>query len=663
MYLRSYLVYICIHLYFGGVLLNLKQLYNQLNQAIENMLNNGLEARDGQEELMYDVLHAYETNENLIVEAQVGIGKSFGYLIPGILLSKITNKPLVVSTSSIQLTEQLINDIKVVEKILNVPIESIIGKGMTNFPCFNKIYKNNLKGQLLNEALNIAYQGQTKQKVRDTNLKWSQISTDNCILDKCKYKKDCAYYEMRNRLKTGNQYIRLGEYKPKVIVVNQDMLLMNFKKNEQGQKNLIYDNPCMLIIDEVHNLEDKQRANMTNSVNSQTTINKLNAGLKRIDRQHRYLKYLREIDNWFEIQKKDAKKQLHLRSNGLTTGRVKVKYVTHHQIKRLIEITEKIVKEFDINNYRLFDQRPLITDEQLETASNLLSILKKLQNNEDKYIFWNELINQDQIAISFCQNSIAQTLRQTVFDTNYPVICLSATITNKVGGKDSYHYIKKMIGFDGYEEKIKKNNFPYEKSKLYIPSDLPKFNEREDSYYKAIANYIFELVSFNSGGSLVLFTAKEDIIGVYKELRKKELDKAIYIDDGSKSQYEIIEAFKKTKGVILGTGVFWEGIDLKKDLLTLLIIVKLPFPTIDPITKYKISKLNSTEEVIVPEMIIKLKQGVGRLIRTTQDKGLLVLLDSRMNKSIYKHKEAVLDALPIKNMIDEDEVKDFLNNI
>lgn len=150
---------------------------------------------------------------------------------------------------------------------------------------------------------------------------------------------------------------------------------------------------------------------------------------------------------------------------------------------------------------------------------------------------------------------------------------------------------------------------------------------------------------------------------MYKELRKKELDKTIYIDDGSKSQYEIIEAFKKTKGVILGTGVFWEGIDLKKDLLTLLIIVKLPFPTIDPITKYKISKLNSTEEVIVPEMIIKLKQGVGRLIRTTQDKGLLVLLDSRMNKSIYKHKEAVLDALPIKNMIDEDEVKDFLNNI
>ena len=161
-----------------------------------------------------------------------------------------------------------------------------------------------------------------------------------------------------------------------------------------------------------------------------------------------------------------------------------------------------------------------------------------------------------------------------------------------------------------------------------------------------------------------MFTAKDDIDGVYNDLSKRKFNKTIYVDDGSKSQNEIIESFKNTKGVILGTGVFWEGIDLKNELLTLLVIVRLPFPTIDPITKYKITKLNdSNEAVIVPEMIIKLKQGVGRLVRTKQDKGLLVLLDSRMNKPIYKHKEAVLDALPIKNMIHKDEVKDFLNNI
>ncbi|HAR6652690.1 TPA: ATP-dependent DNA helicase, partial [Staphylococcus aureus] len=211
---------------------------------------------------------------------------------------------------------------------------------------------------------------------------------------------------------------------------------------------------------------------------------------------------------------------------------------------------------------------------------------------------------------------------------------------------------------------IKYNDFPYKESRLYIPPNLPKFDKRDVKYYEEIGKHIFELASQNKGGTLILFTAKDDIDGVYNDLSKRKFNKTIYVDDGSKSQNEIIESFKKTKGVILGTGVFWEGIDLKNELLTLLVIVRLPFPTIDPITKYKITKLNdSNEAVIVPEMIIKLKQGVGRLVRTKQDKGLLVLLDSRMNKPIYKHKEAVLDALPIKNMIHKDEVKDFLNNI
>ncbi|HHC9779655.1 TPA: ATP-dependent DNA helicase, partial [Staphylococcus aureus] len=250
------------------------------------------------------------------------------------------------------------------------------------------------------------------------------------------------------------------------------------------------------------------------------------------------------------------------------------------------------------------------------------------------------------------------------FSTSYPVVCLSATITNKTNNENSYEYIKEIIGFKGYEEDIKYNDFPYKESRLYIPPNLPKFDKRDVKYYEEIGKHIFELASQNKGGTLILFTAKDDIDGVYNDLSKRKFNKTIYVDDGSKSQNEIIESFKKTKGVILGTGVFWEGIDLKNELLTLLVIVRLPFPTIDPITKYKITKLNdSNEAVIVPEMIIKLKQGVGRLVRTKQDKGLLVLLDSRMNKPIYKHKEAVLDALPIKNMIHKDEVKDFLNNI
>lgn len=639
-------------------------IFDHITKAIENMKNKGWETRYGQEALMYDVFDAYDSKENLIVEAQVGIGKSFGYLIPGILISKSTKKPLIVTSSSIQLTEQLVNDIKQVEEILHISVDCIVGKGVTNYPCFKEIHRKNLSKLNLMEALDIANKGLTKQTVRETNLKWNQISTNNCIMSKCHYKNECAYFKMRNKLKEGNRYIRLNEYKPKVIIVNQDMLMMNFKKLTFGKESLIYDDPCMLIIDEVHNLEEKQRANMTKTINSKTVINKIKEGANRVGSRSRYLKNIKMIEDWFNLQKDSAKSEIYKNGNCLSTGRVDIKPVSHHQMAKLISMTKEIVEEFDVNNIAVFKQSSLVSNEQLEIANNLLTLFKNLQNNSDKYIFWTEITKQDQIDISFCPNNIAETLRKTVFSTSYPVVCLSATITNKTNNENSYEYIKEIIGFKGYEEDIKYNDFPYKESRLYIPPNLPKFDKRDVKYYEEIGKHIFELASQNKGGTLILFTAKDDIDGVYNDLSKRKFNKTIYVDDGSKSQNEIIESFKKTKGVILGTGVFWEGIDLKNELLTLLVIVRLPFPTIDPITKYKITKLNdSNEAVIVPEMIIKLKQGVGRLVRTKQDKGLLVLLDSRMNKPIYRHKEAVLDALPIKNMIHKDEVKDFLNNI
>lgn len=639
-------------------------IFDHMTKAIENMKNKGWETRYGQETLMYDVFDAYDSRENLIVEAQVGIGKSFGYLIPGILISKSTKKPLIVTTSSIQLTEQLVNDIQQVEEILHISVDCIVGKGVTNYPCFKEIHRKNLSKLNLMEALDIANNGLTKQTVRETNLKWNQISTNNCIMSKCHYKNECAYFKMRNKLKEGNRYIRLNEYKPKVIIVNQDMLMMNFKKLTFGKESLIYDDPCMLIVDEVHNLEEKQRANMTKTINSKTMINKIKEGANRVGSRSRYLKNIKMIEDWFNLQKDSAKSEIYKNGNCLSTGRVDIKPVSHHQMAKLISMTKEIVEEFDVNNIVVFKQSSLVSNEQLEIANNLLTLFKNLQNNSDKYIFWTEITKQDQIDISFCPNNIAETLRKTVFSTSYPVVCLSATITNKTNNENSYEYIKEIIGFKGYEEDIKYNDFPYKESRLYIPPNLPKFDKRDVKYYEEIGKHIFELASQNKGGTLILFTAKDDIDGVYNDLSKRKFNKTIYVDDGSKSQNEIIESFKKTKGVILGTGVFWEGIDLKNELLTLLVIVRLPFPTIDPITKYKITKLNdSNEAVIVPEMIIKLKQGVGRLVRTKQDKGLLVLLDSRMNKPIYKHKEAVLDALPIKNMIHKDEVKDFLNNI
>ncbi|WP_394868014.1 DEAD/DEAH box helicase [Staphylococcus saprophyticus] len=118
--------------------MNYQRIYQEIDRAIKNMSNMGMETREGQENLMYSVCEAFEKAENVIVEAQVGIGKSFGYLIPGVIISMATNKPFIVASSTIQLTEQLSSDIKKVENILNVDIDCIVGKGVTNYPFLEK---------------------------------------------------------------------------------------------------------------------------------------------------------------------------------------------------------------------------------------------------------------------------------------------------------------------------------------------------------------------------------------------------------------------------------------------------------------------------------------------------------------------------------------------
>ena len=115
------------------------------------------------------------------------------------------------------------------------------------------------------------------------------------------------------------------------------------------------------------------------------------------------------IEDWFNLQKDSAKSEIYKNGNCLSTGRVDIKPVSHHQMAKLISMTKEIVEEFDVNNIVVFKQSSLVSNEQLEIANNLLTLFKNLQNNDDKYIFWTEITKQDQIDISFCPNNISNT--------------------------------------------------------------------------------------------------------------------------------------------------------------------------------------------------------------------------------------------------------------
>lgn len=643
--------------------MNYKRIYDETYDALENMYNTRMEVREGQENLMFNVCEAFEKNENVIVEAQVGIGKSFGYLIPGVIISRATNKPLIVASSTIQLTEQLSNDIKQVEKILNIDIECIVGKGATNFPCFKKI-QDNLSSEKLNIALDIATRGLTKQQVKNLSLNWDEINADKCMYEKCIHSKDCSFMKMRNQMVMGNEYIRLKGYKPKVIILNQNLLLQHYKNKEMGKKGIICDEPCLIVIDEVHNLEENQRSVYTTSINSLYCIKTLKKAINNYSDSKYYLKYVNELQKWFNHQLIYIKSQKMTGGNIVQTNvRTYIDNSYDNKLKKIIEGLEEIKEKIEFSRLAIFNHQKNLNENELEEINNIIDALKIITTKNDNYVVWSEMVSQNKISISYCPSNPSDNLKNTLFNGDNVVACFSATITDDSNEREKYKYIIESIGFRGYHEKVEKNNFLYEKSRLYIPSKLPNYQNRDARYYKELAKYIYNLSSNNSGGTMVLFTAKDDVLLTFDELKKLSIEKNIYVDGNAMSQNEIIQEFKKTRGIILGTGVFWEGIDLKGEYLTSLIIVRLPFPVPDPVIKRKIELIGDREKVLVPEMIMKLKQGTGRLIRTSNDRGLLTILDSRMNNNNYTHKESILNSIPIKTQISDSDISRFLKTL
>ena len=188
---------------------------------------------------------------------------------------------------------------------------------------------------------------------------------------------------------------------------------------------------------------------------------------------------------------------------------------------------------------------------------------------------------------------------------------------------------------------------------LYTTSSLPypRIDKREEYRAQSVAE-IVKLLKVTHGRSLILFTAKNDMEYVYKQLSNMRLPYKIIMQSSGASQEYLLDKFRNdTDSVLLGTGTLWEGINVEGESLSQVIIFKLPFPVPDPIIDYKMSLVKDPiAEVAVPEMIIKLKQGAGRLIRCGSDKGIVSILDPRVSMaSKASYKEKALEALPEKN--------------
>lgn len=630
----------------------LQDLYDKIDFYFNNSKSYGLSYREGQHNMALSVFEAIESKNHLIIEAGVGIGKSYAYLIPLMYFYQMTGHSFVISTSTISLQEQLEKDIKIISQQLDIPINVVIAKGMNNFLCLNRLegeYSKLIKENNLFTCFNESRQDRKYYPNIADNI-WKRVNVEKCSYDKCKNCTNCEFYKTRNLMRFING----------VIICNHDLLIEDLSRKSNHSRELIQ-KVEYIVCDEAHNLENKVRASKTKEIKLNNLDGLIKKAINVLERFNNYDYDLNEIHkniinlskyidgNVFKVLKGLKKRNIDIDDcEGL-------KFVFDDKIldlsNRLSKTLNNIKDSIEIHSYRDTEE----IEEALEEYSELVKILSTGENRN--YLFWIERKkNKNHI---YCAPKNISDISYKLFFKEHDLlgrnirtfIFTSATLSVQY---NDFQYFMNGIGanlanVDITLEESYESPYDYDKKALlYLCNDIETPKNR-DKYLKELTEKIKELILITHGKALVLFTSKKDMNFVYSQIGSRIDDIDIYIQSDGSSQDSIKDKFKKNvNSVLFSTGIFWEGIDIKGYSLSNLIIARLPFPVVNPIMEYKRSLIkDGFVKVYIPEMLIKLKQGVGRLIRNEEDKGIVCLLDSR----VEKYEEIIKETLPIKNCV------------
>ena len=618
------------------------------------------EEREGQADMAFEILDAIKNDQHILVEAGVGIGKSFAYLVPLLLRTNQGGGTIVIATSTIALQEQLMRDIRFLHEQLGTRLRLVLAKGQTNYICMKRVeeYQARPDAEMPEElAASIAaghqdraeYPGDLPQGL------WEQICVKQFGYRCRKCHRRCLYRDMRSELR----------FSGGLVVCNQDFLTAHLLRQSRGLGGLINESVKIVVIDEAHNLESKVRSATTRSLEQarlltlikqvqhevpaemtahiQGEVNSaksaVRAFFKRLQEQVRRqiaeseqdMKY---ADRFFFRQ--DENSLALLRDMAST-------------LKRLSE-SAQILSTLDLRRGDSGDA----ADDFYETADALSTLTNELHTN----LLWIERKGRA-LELVFCPRNMRNIIRELYFEGNIRTVLTSATLTNTTQGslQDMYSYFISNTGFPlderGFLSEPKPSPFPYdEHSMLYYCDDLPHPTQERGTFIQAGVERLVEILDISHGKALVLFTAKTDLEEVYQALQSRDLPYQVLKQQPGPSQDQVLKEFRdNVDSVLLGTGAYWEGIDIKGKSLSNLVIFRLPFPVPDPIIEDKVSMVkDGLMEVRVPEMIIKLKQGIGRLIRSASDTGIVSIIDPRLrDHPPARYRDIVWSSLPIQN--------------
>ncbi len=590
----------------------------------------GFTVRPQQQQLAQTIADVMNNNDSLVCEAGTGTGKTFAYLVPALL----SGQRVIISTGTKHLQDQLYyKDLPIVRKALNVPIVTALLKGRANYLCLHRLENGDGDFHYLTKEdlsdIPMVKQWATQTDIgdlaelinlpEDAAIRSRIVSnTENCLGQDCRFYDDCFVFKARRKANEAE-----------IVVVNHHLLLADLALRESGFGEVL-PKADTIIFDEAHLLPT-----LASEFFSQTLSSRQFSELF----SDTTAAYLTDANDMAEVLDEIRDCQTGLRKFRLSLGN-KDRRVAWNEVFSEKKVNQALQDLCDnlIALEKYLDSlagRSKALENCWRRCGNMIEALQNFVERESEdLVQWLETRGQG-FLLHQTPLDISATFQARLAEHGCNTIYTSATLSVA----EDFSHFSDQLGLSEITAKSWDSPFNYQKQALlYLPQGMPEPNE--SVYTEAVVNMALPVIEASQGHAFLLFTSHRAMNEAYSLLAKRINYPLMRQGDAPRS--ELLQLFRNTENaVLLGTSSFWEGVDVRGKALSCVIIDKLPFaPPDDPVFRARAAKMRENGQnpfmtYQLPQAVISLKQGVGRLIRDANDYGVLMICDPRLKTKSY----------------------------
>ena len=640
----------------------------------------GYESRPGQAKMAERVAEIIEDRKHLVVEAGTGTGKSLAYLVPAAYAAQELGKKAIISTYTIHLQEQLFGkDVPIVQSLVPFEFTAALLKGRQNYLCPHRLKKaQQHQGDLFatGQAEQLKGLVEWARRTKDGTLSdidfqvdaavWAQVCSEAfaCTPRHCGGPTGCFYQMARTKVLDAN-----------VVILNHALLfglLAGAEESEEGpSEGYLFPND-FLVLDEAHEVEDVA----AKALGLEVRLGSLRFLLQRLVHPRTKKGVLTRIGDGNAVKStlgvlgilEGAFEEI-LESAGLgASGQKRVRQplgVKSELGPRLMDVRAQLLKLAEDAGDG--EERNELKDHARRLEASAFGLGEFLKMSREGHAYWVERrlpeegrAHRGEMSLHASPVEVAERLEELVFRPDCTTIMTSATLDVGRG----LEFFAKRVGAQEAETLLVESPFDYESQmRVYLPKGMPEPSEGQ-RFQEALEGWIQRFVGMTKGKAFVLFTSRamlrktaEGMAGWFEEQGLRLL-----VQDKGNSRTRLLKEFKEDRdSVLFGTDSFWQGVDVPGEALSNVILTRLPFSVPDePLFEARCERIKEKggepfRELQLPEAILKFRQGVGRLIRSREDRGQIAVLDGRILSRTYgKSFLKILPECPVEVLGDED---------